>query len=418
MTHTFISYVRENRKVVDRLCATLRNQGIQVWLDRSEISPGADWKAAIRQAIKNGDFFIACFSKQYMRRETTHMLVELGLAIEILLETKAERTWFIPVLLSKCEVPDLSIGGPRTLRNLHFTKLYGTSWSKGTQDIIRTILNSTSAKFGEPLASRAELERYLRYAAGVELARAQEYLATAYSFRTDDLPAIHESRAEFMRIAIESRAKLMRIAINKMKHLRAVNDVLRGLTNPGTFKPALQVASRVPGGRGAIRPVVSRNATKATIRDFIAIERPSGSDGIYARILATLVRDGLANFERSVRTIMAEGSDHFEALNEIQKGLDRYDPETYLWSMTASAPPATNPTHMELQRRYSGLLDRLYYGYYELGPAGAHSINAARTQMVGSLGSLDAAAAAIAIEGYLVVFDSICDARFSPIDPP
>jgi TIR domain-containing protein len=143
MPSAFVSYVRENRKVVDRLCATLRGGGIQVWLDRSEIVPGADWKVAIRQAIRSGDYFIACFSRQYGRRKKTYMNIELGLAIEELSQAKAERPWFIPVLLSNCEVPDLSIGGTRTLRDLQCVELY-RNWSVGTNAIISAILKSPS----------------------------------------------------------------------------------------------------------------------------------------------------------------------------------------------------------------------------------------------------------------------------------
>jgi TIR domain-containing protein len=147
MPSAFVSYVRENRKAVDRLCAALRGGGIQVWLDRSEILPGVDWKVAIRQAIQSGDYFIACFSQQYGRRKKTYMNTELSLAIEELSQTKAERPWFIPVLLSNCEVPDLSIGGTRTLRDLQSVKLF-RNWSVGTNAIISAILKSSSSNVG------------------------------------------------------------------------------------------------------------------------------------------------------------------------------------------------------------------------------------------------------------------------------
>jgi len=151
MPLAFVSYVRENRKVVDRLCAALRRGGIQVWRDRNEIVPGEDWKVAIRQAIRNGDYFIACFSRQYERRKKTYMNAELGLAIEELSKTKTERPWFIPVLLSNCEVPELPIGGTRTLRDLQFVELY-RNWSVGTNAIISAILKS-SANAGMKSAS-------------------------------------------------------------------------------------------------------------------------------------------------------------------------------------------------------------------------------------------------------------------------
>jgi hypothetical protein len=169
---------------------------------------------------------------------------------------------------------------------------------------------------GDPLASRAQLERYLRYAAGVELAVAQEYLTAAYSLKSPDgLPG---ALADDIRA---SHAEMMRIAIGEMRHLRAVNDVLRGLMDAGTFAPALQVASRVPGqAPGDTRPVVPRAAAMPAIADVLDSERPFVLvDGIYARVLGGVVRDGPHDLEQSVRTIMAEGGDHFETFLAIQQ---------------------------------------------------------------------------------------------------
>jgi hypothetical protein len=265
---------------------------------------------------------------------------------------------------------------------------------------------------GDPLASGAELARFLRYAAGVELAVAQEYLAAAYSLKPPDRLA--NPLADDLRAA---HAELMRIAIGEMKHLRAVNDVLRGLAAPGTFQPALQVASRVPGQQpGETRPVVPRAATAAAIRDFIDIERPSVSvDSVYARILATLERDGPHDLEQSVRTIMAEGEDHFETFLAIQQWLGRHQETDYLRSTTGAPPPAGDAGHKTLQAGYLDLLQRLHRGYTLGGTAGAPFVNQARSDMVGPI---DATAQAIAERGFLVVFDRIDDPRFAPIDPP
>src|SRR3954471_16945127 len=80
--HVFISYVRGNSDVVDRLANELRNRGVTVWLDRNNIDPGARWRDAIKKAIQNGGFFIACFSKEYNERDRTYMNEELTIAID------------------------------------------------------------------------------------------------------------------------------------------------------------------------------------------------------------------------------------------------------------------------------------------------------------------------------------------------
>jgi hypothetical protein len=58
----FLSYVREDEALVKLLARDLQSRGVSVWVDRAEISPGAHWKDAIRQAIRLGAFYLPCFS--------------------------------------------------------------------------------------------------------------------------------------------------------------------------------------------------------------------------------------------------------------------------------------------------------------------------------------------------------------------
>jgi Ferritin-like len=264
-----------------------------------------------------------------------------------------------------------------------------------------------------PLGSGAELERFLRYAAGVELTVAQEYLTAAYSLQLPE--GLTQPLADDIRA---SHAELMRIAIGEMRHLRAVNEVLRALLPAGAaFTPALRPASRLPGKQpGTFDPATFRAATKQAIQNFIDIEAPSVSvDGVYARILATLEKDGPHEAEQSVRTIMAEGEDHFETFRAMQVWLSAHQESEYLRSAAGTAPPPDDPDHQEVQTIYRAILEQLHRGYTFGNPGGAPDINGARVDMVGRL---DAAAQKIAQRGFLVVFDPLTDPRFVPIDPP
>jgi|HubBroStandDraft_6_1064221.scaffolds.fasta_scaffold41258_2 hypothetical protein len=264
-----------------------------------------------------------------------------------------------------------------------------------------------------PLGSGAELERFLRYAAGVELTVAQEYLTAAYSLQLPEGPT--QPLADDIRA---SHAELMRIAIGEMRHLRAVNEVLRALLPAGAaFTPALRPASRLPGKQpGTFDPATFRAATKQAIQNFIDVEAPSVSvDSVYARILATLERDGPHEAEQSVRTIMAEGEDHFETFRAMQVWLSAHQESEYLRSVAGTAPPPDDPDHQEVQTIYRAILEQLHRGYTFGNPGGAPDINGARMDMVGRL---DAAAQKIAQRGFLVVFDPLTDPRFVPIDPP
>jgi hypothetical protein len=159
--HVFISYVRENQKQVDRFCSDLEKHGVNVWLDRNSIKPGALWKGSIREAIRQGDFFIACFSKEYLAREKSYMNEELTLAIEELRQYGYNREWFIPVLLSECDVPDRSIGAGETLKDIQQVMLF-QDWESGIQRIISVIGNREAPK--------------LRITAPEEIYQSQEYV--------------------------------------------------------------------------------------------------------------------------------------------------------------------------------------------------------------------------------------------------
>ena len=143
--HVFISYVHENDKEVQKLCEELTRCGVKVWLDRNDIEIGVDWQQAIRRAIHDGAFFIACFSKEYEARRDkiqeeriTYMNEELTLAIDILRQRFLDQAWFIPVILNDCSVPDFDIGRGKTLQSLQYVELY-KDWNVGVKRIVDVI---------------------------------------------------------------------------------------------------------------------------------------------------------------------------------------------------------------------------------------------------------------------------------------
>jgi hypothetical protein len=144
-SHVFISYVHDNEKEVQNLCEELTNSGVKVWLDHKDIEPGIDWQQAIRRAIHDGAFFIACFSKEYEERRNkvqteriTYMNEELTLAIDILRQRFLDQTWFIPAKLNDCNIPDFDIGRGKTLRSLQYVELH-KDWNAGVKRIIDVI---------------------------------------------------------------------------------------------------------------------------------------------------------------------------------------------------------------------------------------------------------------------------------------
>lgn len=141
MKHVFISYLRKNQDLVDKLVDSLIKAGLEVWLDKNDIKPGMRWQDAIRDAISDGAFFIACFSPEYWSTQRSYMNEELIIAIEEIRLRPAHVSWFIPVLLAPMKIPDRNIGAGETLRSFQWVELY-QDWDKGILSIIDVIKNS------------------------------------------------------------------------------------------------------------------------------------------------------------------------------------------------------------------------------------------------------------------------------------
>jgi hypothetical protein len=61
----FLSYASQDADAASRICQTLREAGIEVWLDQSELRGGDAWDAAIRKQIKACALF--CRSSRRIR---------------------------------------------------------------------------------------------------------------------------------------------------------------------------------------------------------------------------------------------------------------------------------------------------------------------------------------------------------------
>lgn len=150
MRHVFISYCHENKTDVSRICNALTSNGVNVWVDWNNITPGIPWKQAIQYAINHGDFFIACFSKEYNSRDKTYMSKELSIAIERLQQKPHDKTWFIPVKLNDCDIPTINIDEGDTLKDLEYIDLY-ENWETGIQQILGILPIKSSETIGDQI---------------------------------------------------------------------------------------------------------------------------------------------------------------------------------------------------------------------------------------------------------------------------
>lgn len=134
--HVFISYSHENKSTVQHLCKEVASHDISVWIDWDELTLGTPWKQAINKTIQSGDFFVACFSQEYLDENRNYLQEDLSVAIEHLRQKPDDRAWFIPIKLNHCEIPDIKIGKNESIRDLKCVDLY-SEWDNGVNDLLK-----------------------------------------------------------------------------------------------------------------------------------------------------------------------------------------------------------------------------------------------------------------------------------------
>lgn len=78
----FISYADEDRAVAQGLCANLREVGLQPWMDKSGLEPGAIWDQTIREKLEESDYFLVLQSRALTRKSFSYVNKEINLALE------------------------------------------------------------------------------------------------------------------------------------------------------------------------------------------------------------------------------------------------------------------------------------------------------------------------------------------------
>ena len=124
MAHVFVSYVHEDEPQLRPLFSALRRAGIDLWIDRSDLTGGGFWKADIKRAIESGAYFLCCFSRARQEKDRSVAHAELLIAVDQLRLTQFGKRWFIPVRVDDCEIPDIPIFGNETLGSLQWIDLF------------------------------------------------------------------------------------------------------------------------------------------------------------------------------------------------------------------------------------------------------------------------------------------------------
>ena len=114
----FLSYASEDAGSAARICAGLRDAGMEVWFDQSELRGGDAWDAAIRRQIKQCTLFMAIISTNARARVEGYFRLEWKLAIDRSHFMAPDQTFLLPVAIDNTAQTDERI--PERLREMHW----------------------------------------------------------------------------------------------------------------------------------------------------------------------------------------------------------------------------------------------------------------------------------------------------------
>jgi hypothetical protein len=111
MTKVFISHSSSDKDYALKLAKELRKSNVDVWLDTTELQPGADWQSEIMRAVKSSDTFVTLLSASSVTQRNS--LIELGMAwgldkniIPVVVPGQTMTDMELPVALQEVKVLD------------------------------------------------------------------------------------------------------------------------------------------------------------------------------------------------------------------------------------------------------------------------------------------------------------------------
>jgi TolB-like protein/Flp pilus assembly protein TadD len=117
----FLSYASQDAEAAQHLCEALRNAGVEVWFDQSELSGGDAWDASIRRQIKSCALFIPVISRNTHARDEGYFRLEWKLAVDRSYLMTANRPFLVPVVIDDISDQDEQV--PDRFREVQWTRL-------------------------------------------------------------------------------------------------------------------------------------------------------------------------------------------------------------------------------------------------------------------------------------------------------
>jgi len=125
----FLSYQNDDRKQVEVLYHKLTEKGFIPWMDINSTLRGK-WEPQMQKAIKESDYFLACFSSGSLRKKQSVFRDELSLALKIQKKLFRTEVFIVPVRLTDCAIPE-------EFKQFHYINLFEKS---GFTELVKVLI--------------------------------------------------------------------------------------------------------------------------------------------------------------------------------------------------------------------------------------------------------------------------------------
>jgi TolB-like protein len=139
----FLSYASEDREAARRIGDALLGNGLEVWLDESELGGGDVWDQKIRKQIRECDYFMALVSAHTEARHEGYFRREWRLAVERTLDMADDHTFLLPVVIDGTLEAHARV--PGKFLDVQWLKLPGGQPTPALETLCRRLVSGNSA---------------------------------------------------------------------------------------------------------------------------------------------------------------------------------------------------------------------------------------------------------------------------------
>lgn len=149
----FLSYASQDAEAAQRICEALRNAGIEVWFDQSELRGGDAWDRSIRKHIKTCVLFIPVISENTHDRDEGYFRLEWKLAVDRSHLMTGNRAFLLPVVIDDARDDDENV--PDRFREVQWTRLPGGQTAPAFVERVQRLVSPEASTTSQPWAIAA-----------------------------------------------------------------------------------------------------------------------------------------------------------------------------------------------------------------------------------------------------------------------